>query len=96
MSGTVETVEIAKQGADQVSHVFRSLIEALVDEPKGLKFETELVADESTLQVWGTEREMGRSIGANGRNARSMRTLMAAAAHKLRSALNIVEKAVTA
>lgn len=61
----------------------RGIAQALVDAPESVRVEPEAEGSETVLQVLVDEEDLERIEGKNGRTARSLRTIVTAAGHKL-------------
>jgi predicted RNA-binding protein YlqC (UPF0109 family) len=69
------------------------IAKALVDSPESVSVETFRDGDATVLRLRVAPGDIGKVIGKQGRTARSLRTILAAASMKLRHrfALDIVE-----
>ncbi len=90
MYGKEETMTMDEQGAEMVNLV-RAMVLALVDEPNGVIVTGAHTNGCVMVNVAVPPDEVGKIIGKQGRTARSIRTVMGAAAMKarLRFELNI-------
>lgn len=79
------------QSIEQISDLVRTMARALVDQPESVQVEHEHREAEIVLRLVVPEHEVGKLIGKQGRTARSLRSIMGAAANKLhlRCALDI-------
>jgi predicted RNA-binding protein YlqC (UPF0109 family) len=61
----------------------------MVDDPYAVQIDTENAPEGIRFRVQVAERDRGKMIGANGRAARSIRILLAAAGKKYGAALSL-------
>ncbi|CAN5538473.1 KH domain-containing protein [soil metagenome] len=89
-------VEVASIDANQIeamSAMLRGIVQALVDDPEAVSVSVITQGGESALRVQVAVSDLGKVVGKQGRTARSLRTILAAASMKLhhRFALEILE-----
>lgn len=85
-----------KQGVgivEELRHLVEVMAKALVDNPEQVKV-TEVEGEQTTvIELQVAKEDLGKVIGKQGNNARSLRTILAAVSTKLRkrSVLEILE-----
>ena len=81
------------QGTPDMRALVQDIAKALVDEPDQVAVSAVEKSDGTVLQLSVAANDLGKVIGKQGRTARSLRTLLAAASMKLhqRYTLEIVE-----
>ncbi len=67
----------------QMCDLMTSLAKALVDAPSEIRVEPETTDTETVLRMHVAPDDLGKLIGKQGRTARSLRTILAAAGSKL-------------
>jgi uncharacterized protein len=79
--------------ATNMTELVTEIARALVDSPESVSVEEIREADGSVLRLRVAASDIGKVIGKQGRTARSLRTILAAASMKLRHrfSLDIVE-----
>lgn len=83
---------MANNGGD-VRELMLQIAKALVDDPEQVTVEATPGDDTTVLELRVAQRDLGKVIGKQGRTARSLRTILAAAGMKLhkRYTLEIIE-----
>ena len=83
---------MANDGGD-VRELMLQIAKALVDDPEQVTVEATPGDDTTVLELRVAQRDLGKVIGKQGRTARSLRTILAAAGMKLykRYTLEIIE-----
>lgn len=66
----------------QMCELMKSLAQALVDEPDNVRVEPHTTETETVLRLFVAPNDLGKLIGKQGRTARSLRTILAAAGMK--------------
>ena len=69
-----------EQGGD-VRELLLQIAKALVDEPEQVTVETSPGDDTTVLELRVAQKDLGKVIGKQGRTARSLRTILAAAVY---------------
>ena len=79
--------------AGQMISLVTEVAKALVDSPESVSVEAIQEGESTVIRLRVAPSDIGKVIGKQGRTARSLRTILAAASMKLRSrfALDIVE-----
>ncbi len=93
----MEHLANSDQSALDVHELLKHIIESLVDEPACVKIECQVALDSTVFRVNVAPADIGKVIGRQGRTARSIRVILAAASMKMRRrfALDIVEDDVS-
>ena len=83
---------MANNGGD-VRELMLQIAKALVDDPEQVTVEATPGDDTTVLELRVAQRDLGKVIGKQGRTARSLRTILAAAGMKLHKlyTLEIIE-----
>lgn len=79
------TEAASSQAAPQMRDFVLGIAQALVDSPESVRVATDNGDSDPVLQVLVREEDLERLQGKNGRTARSLRTIVAAAGQKLGS-----------
>jgi predicted RNA-binding protein YlqC (UPF0109 family) len=79
--------------AGQMISLVTELAKALVDSPESVSVEASVEGESTVIRLRVAPGDIGKVIGKQGRTARSLRTILAAASMKLRHrfSLDIVE-----
>jgi predicted RNA-binding protein YlqC (UPF0109 family) len=73
-----------------VSQLLHKIVSALIDRPEFLTVKTSATEDGATFTIGAPPDHTGKLIGKQGRNAKSIRTLLGAAGMKLRRRYTVV------
>ena len=82
------------EAAELMKGVLLLIVEALVDNPRGIHIGSEEVNGTTRFRLQVSPSDVGKLIGKQGRTARSIRTVLSAAGLKYRQrfALDILEE----
>ncbi len=84
-----QTASPSDDSVKRICDLMSSVASALVDHPDQVRIEAEHFDSEIVLRLFVAEEDLGKVIGKQGRTARSLRTILSAAASRVQQRFSL-------